>query len=71
MPSSANRSLTAMRLSPAADTRVASAPSAHSTGAVSEEETAQQRDEPGATQQMSPSFFMQYPIAARHSGPWS
>ena len=44
-----------------------SAPSAHRTGAVSEEETAQQRALPGATRQMSPSFFMQKPIDRRHS----
>ena len=48
-----------MRRSPAAERRVTSAPSAQSTGAVSVEVTAQQREEPGATQQISPSFFMQ------------
>ena len=43
------------------------APRAHNTGAVSEEDTAQHRELPGATRQMSPSFFMQNPIALRHS----
>jgi len=42
----------------------------HRTGAVSEDDTAQQRSLPGATRQMSPSFFMQKPIAFRHSNVW-
>jgi len=37
---------------------------------VSEEETAQQRGLPGATRQMSPSFFRQKPIDFRHSKDW-
>ena len=36
-------------------------------GAVSVEDTARQRSELGATQQVVPSFFMQKPIACRHS----
>ena len=59
MPSSANSSLAGMRRSPAWETSVTSAPSAHKTGAVSDDETAQHRLEPGATQQISPCFFMQ------------
>jgi hypothetical protein len=38
-----------------------------STGAQSEELTAQQRELEGATQQISPSFFMQKWIAFRQS----
>ena len=37
---------------------------------MSEDETAQQRELPGATRQMSPSFFMQKPIDRRHSYDW-
>jgi hypothetical protein len=37
------------------------------TGAKSDEVTAQQRGDDGATQQMWPSFFMQKSIALRHS----
>ena len=48
-----------MRRSPSGPTSVTSAPSAIITGAVSEDESAQQMSEPGATRQMSPSFFMQ------------
>ena len=59
MPSSANSSLTAIRRSPSADTSATSAPSAHKTGAVSDDDTAQHRGELGATQQVSPSRFMQ------------
>src|SRR5213078_2818581 len=59
MPSSANSSLAGMRRSPAVDASVTSAPSAHRTGAVSDDDTAQHRGELGATQQVSPSFFMQ------------
>jgi hypothetical protein len=36
-------------------------------GAVSEDDTAQQRELLGATKQMSPSFFMQKLTALRHS----
>ncbi len=53
--------------SPFAETRVTRAPSATRTGAVSDDETAQQRGEPGATQQVFPSFFMQKSIDCRHS----
>ena len=49
---------------PASTTR---ASSATSTGAVSVDDTAQQRGLDGATQQVSPSFFMQKSIAFRHS----
>ncbi len=42
------------------------APRLHSTGAVSEDDTAQQRGLPGATRQISPSFFMQKLTAFRH-----
>src|ERR1700693_1488302 len=51
--------------SPAELTRRTLAPKLHSTGAVSEDDTAQQRELPGATRQMSPSFFMQHPIPFR------
>ena len=37
---------------------------------MSDDDTAQQRGLPGATRQMSPSFFMQKPIARRHSKDW-
>ena len=37
------------------------------TGATSDELTAQQRGDEGATQQMAPSFFMQKSIDFRHS----
>jgi hypothetical protein len=40
------------------------------TGATSEEFTAQQRGDEGATQQIAPSFFMQKSIAFRHSYDW-
>ena len=46
------------------------APRAIAIGAVSELDTAQQRELPGATRQMSPSFFKQKPIAFRHSKVW-
>jgi hypothetical protein len=48
-----------MRRSPFGPTSVTSASSAIITGAVSDEESAQQVWEPGATRQTSPSFFMQ------------
>ena len=67
MPSSRKSPETGIRRSPPGPTRVTSAPRAHRTGAVSEEDTAQQRALPGATRQMSPSFFMQKPIDRRHS----
>ena len=37
---------------------------------VLSDDTAQQRGLPGATRQMSPSFFMQKPIAFRHWKDW-
>ena len=70
MPSSRKSPATGIRRAPDGPTSVASAPSAQRTGAVSEEETAQHRALPGATRQMSPSFFMQNPIARRHSYDW-
>ena len=36
-------------------------------GAVSDDDTAQHRELPGATRQISPSFFMQKLTAFRHS----
>jgi hypothetical protein len=71
LPSSAKRSATATRRSPAVDARLASAPIAQSTGAVSDEQTAQQRGDPGATQQVFPSFLRQKPIASRQRSLWS
>ena len=47
-----------------------SAPIATITGATSEELTAQQRGDDGATQQIAPSFFMQKSMAFRHSYDW-
>ena len=44
-----------------------SAPIATITGATSDELTAQQRGDDGATQQIAPSFFMQKSIDFRHS----
>ena len=52
---------------PSADTSVTRAPSAISAGAVSVEETARHVGLDVATQQLSPSFFMQKSIALRHS----
>ena len=40
------------------------------TGAVSELESAQHLSLPGATRQIVPSFFMQYPIDARQNSVW-
>ena len=59
-----------MRRSPFGPASVSWAPIAHRTGAVSEDDTAQQRELLGATRQMSPSFFMQKPIDFRHSKDW-
>ena len=70
MPSSAKRSATGRRRSPSRETSVTSAPIAHSTGAVSEEETAQHLLDPGATQHTSPSRFRQKPMERRHSWVW-
>jgi hypothetical protein len=67
MPSSRNIAETGIVRSPAGPARRSVAPSAHRTGAVSDDETAQQRGLPGATRQMSPSFFMQNPTAFRQS----
>src|SRR2546425_4538408 len=67
MPSSRYSAGSGTVRSPPAPMSRTRAPRAHSTGAVSEEDTAQQRELPGATRQMSPSFFMQKPIALRHS----
>jgi hypothetical protein len=39
-------------------------------GAVSDDDTAQQRGLLGATRQITPSFFMQKPIDSRHSKVW-
>ncbi len=57
--------------SPRAETRRTRAPSAASIGAVSVDDTARQRGLEVATQQVSPSFFMQKLIALRHSSVWS
>jgi hypothetical protein len=48
-----------MRRSPSGPTSVTSASSVIMTGAVSDDDSAQQVSEPGATRQISPSFFMQ------------
>src|SRR6266550_2563709 len=53
--------------SPARETKRTRAPRAINAGAVSEEETARHFLLPGATQQMSPSFFRQNPMDFRHS----
>ena len=55
-----------MTRSPFGPTNLTFAPRLQSTGAVSEEDTAQQRWLPGATRQISPSFFMQKLTAFRH-----
>ena len=52
--------------SPAGPASRTLAPRLQSAGAVSEEDTAQQRGLPGATRQISPSFFMQKSTAFRH-----
>ena len=57
--------------SPRGETRRTEAFSAHRTGAVSLDCTAQQRSLDGATQQISPSHFMQKSTARRHSNDWS
>ena len=49
------------------ETRRTEAPRESSAGALSVDETARQRLLDGATQQVSPSFFMQKSIALRHS----
>ena len=67
MPSFRYRSRTGTSRSPCGPASTTLAPSAIATGAVSDDETAQQRGLLGATRQMSPSFFMQKPIDRRHS----
>ena len=57
--------------SPRADTSRTRAPSACSIGAVSVDDTARHFGLDVATQQVSPSFFMQKSIALRHSRLWS
>ena len=59
-----------MRRSPWMPFKVTSAISASATGALSDEDTAQQRGELRATRQMSPSFFRQKPTALRHACVW-
>ena len=70
IPSSRNRAATGTSRSPSGPQSRAVAPRLQSTGAVSDEDTAQQRGLPGATRQMSPSFFRQKPIAFRHCWVW-
>jgi hypothetical protein len=70
MPSSLKSWATGIVRSPEGPTRRTRAPTLHSAGAVSDDDTAQQRGLDGATRQMSPSFFMQKPIAFRHSYVW-
>ncbi len=55
-----------MTRSPAGPSNRTVAPRLHRAGAVSEDDTAQQRGLPGATRQISPSFFMQKLTAFRH-----
>jgi hypothetical protein len=59
MPSSLYSASTGSSRSPAAPASTTVAQSAMATGAVSEEDTAQQRGLLGATRQICPSFFMQ------------
>ena len=67
MPSSWKSAAMGTVRSPEGPARRTLAPRLHRAGAVSEDDTAQHRELPGATRQMSPSFFMQKPIAFRHS----
>ena len=67
MPSSRYSAATGASRSPSSPASTTVAPSAIAIGAVSDEDTAQQRGLLGATRQMSPSFLMQKPIAFRHS----
>ena len=59
-----------MRRAPPVPCTVTSAPNASATGALSEEDTAQQRGELRATRQISPSFFRQKPTALRQACVW-
>jgi len=59
-----------MRRSPWGPTSFSSAPRAIAAGAASVDEIAQQRALPGATRQMSPSFFMQNPMDFRQWYVW-
>src|SRR5438876_861378 len=68
MPSRRYKSLASMRRSPFFETRRSRPPRAQRTGAVSLEETARQTSLLGATQQTSPSHFMQKSIARRLRG---
>ena len=63
----AGLTLTEIVRAPSALARLICAPSASSAGAVSVEETARHFGLDVATQQVSPSFFMQKSIAFRHS----
>ena len=65
IPSSLYNSRAAMTRSPFTPSSRTLASSAMVTGAVSVDDAAQQRGEPGATRQMSPSFFMQKPMDFR------
>ena len=67
MPSLLYRSSSATSLSPEAETSLTFAESTRSAGAQSVDYIATQRLLAVATQQMSPSFFMQKSIALRHS----
>src|SRR5204862_6523062 len=67
LPSLRYRSSSATSRSPSAETSRSFAPSEISAGAVSVDETARQRLEAVATQQIEPSIFMQKSIALRHS----
>src|SRR5205085_4049318 len=70
MPSSRYSIATGMTRSPVGPTSRTFAPRLQATGAVSDDDTAQHRGLPGATRQISPSFFMQKPIAFRHGKLW-
>ena len=67
MPSSRQKSATQRVRSPSLVASATSAPRAIRAGAVSVDEIAQQRRLLGATQQISPAFFMQKLMALRHS----
>ena len=67
MPSSRYSAPTGSSRSPSGPVRLTTPSRAMAIGAVSLDDTAQQRGLLGATRQMSPSFFMQNPAAFRHS----